>query len=288
MPAQTITGSSARAIAASVEDAVGTGALQPGDRLPSVRALAADLNVSPTTVAGALADLRRRGVVVSRSRSGTEIARRAPVAPAVVQPVPEGVRDLSEGNPDPALLPDVLKALRGLRGPPRLYGAEPVDPDLRRVASAAFRADGIDAAHLCVVNGALDGIERVLAAHLAPGDAVALEDPGFSAVVDVVRALGLTPLPVPIDAHGMRPDAVPDAARAVVITPRGQNPTGAALDARRARELRLRPDVLLIEDDHLGPVAGAPARTASTGHDRWAVVRSVSKWLGPDLRLAIV
>jgi DNA-binding transcriptional MocR family regulator len=194
--------------------------------------------------------------------------------------VPEGVRDLATGNPDPALLPDVSRALRSLKGPPRLYGAEAIHPDLRAIATEAFE---VDTSHLCVVNGGLDGVERVLAAHLRPGDAVAVEDPGFPAVVDVVRALGLTPLPVPVDA----PDAIPEAARAVVVTPRGQNPTGAVLDTRRLRRA-LRPGLLLIEDDHLGPVAGVPARTATAGHDRWAVIRSVSKWLGPDLRLAVV
>jgi DNA-binding transcriptional MocR family regulator len=273
-------GTTRNEIVASIEAAAASGELAPGDRLPSVRTLATDLGVSPTTVAGAIADLRRRGVVVSRPRSGTEVARRAPVAPATPPPVPEGVRDLATGNPDPALLPDVSRALRSLRGPPRLYGAEAIHPDLRAIATEAFE---VDTSHLCVVNGGLDGVERVLAAHLRPGDAVAVEDPGFPAVVDVVRALGLTPLPVPVDA----PDAIPEAARAVVVTPRGQNPTGAVLDTRRLRRA-LRPGLLLIEDDHLGPVAGVPARTATAGHDRWAVIRSVSKWLGPDLRLAVV
>jgi DNA-binding transcriptional MocR family regulator len=278
-----VQGTSTREIVASVEAAAASGELAPGDRLPSVRSLAADLGVSPTTVASALADLRRRGVVVSRPRSGTEIARRAPVAPAVPPPVPDGVRDLATGNPDPALLPDVHRALRGLKGGPRLYGADAVDPGLRAVAAAALEGDGIDATDVCVVNGGLDGIERVLAAHLVPGDAVAVEDPGFPAVVDVVRALGLVPLGVSVEAL----DRLPDAARAVVVTPRGQNPTGAVMDARRLRRA-LRPGVLLVEDDHLGPAAGVAARTASTGHDRWAVIRSASKWLGPDLRLAVV
>ncbi len=297
MPGQHgITGTSARAIAASAEARVAAGALGAGDRLPSVRELARELGVSPTTVAAAFADLRRRGVVVSRPRSGTRVADRAPVAATLPRAVPAAVRDLSAGNPDPALLPDVLAAFRGLDGPPRLYGEDPVDPGLRARAAAALRADGVDPEHLCVVNGGLDGIERVLGAHLAGGDAVAVEDPGFSAVGDVVRALGLVALPVSIDESGMLPAALRaalrDGARAVVVTPRGQNPTGAALDARRARELRTEldraPAALLVEDDHLGPVAGVPARTLSAARRRWSVVRSTSKWLGPDLRLAVL
>ncbi len=265
-----------------METAVGAGRLAPGERLPSVRALATALGVSPTTVAGAFADLRRRGVVVSRPRSGVEVARRGPAVTTAARPVPAGVRDLSTGNPDPALLPDVVRALRTLDAAPRLYGTEAVDPALR----AAVGAKG----DLAVTGGGLDGIERVLAAQLAPGDAVAVEDPGFSSVVDVIRALGLTPLPVPIDAEGMRADAIPAQARAVILTPRGHNPTGAILSPARARALRrvLEPDVLVVEDDHLGPVAGAPLRSIVEGRDRWAVVSSVSKWLGPDLRCAVV
>jgi len=80
---------------------------------------------------------------------------------------------------------------------------------------------------------------------------------------------------------------------ACILTPRAQNPTGAAFDETRAHELReifdRHPDVLVIEDDHAGPVAGAPALTVChQKKKRWAVVRSVSKSLGPDLRLAVV
>jgi DNA-binding transcriptional MocR family regulator len=79
-------------------------------------------------------------------------------------------------------------------------------------------------------------------------------------------------------------------ARAVVLTPRGQNPTGAAHDPARAAELRalLTDDVLLVEDDHLGPVAGVDWHSAAGSTARFATVQSVSKWLGPDLRVAIV
>jgi DNA-binding transcriptional MocR family regulator len=133
-------------------------------------------------------------------------------------------------------------------------------------------------------------------AHLRPGDRVAIEDPGYPAVHDLLLALGLVPDPLPIDDRGILPDALEGALRrlaAVVITPRAQNPTGAALDEGRAGELREvlaeRPDVLVIEDDHAGPVAGMPARTLSGDPlERWATVRSVSKSLGPDLRLAVM
>src|SRR4051812_39536215 len=220
-----ITGATTRDIAASVEAGGAAGAPAPGAKLPSVRVLAASLGVSPTTVAGAFAELRRRGIAISRPRSGLRVADRPPVASHLERaPVPEGVRDVSSGNPDPRLLPDVLRAFRSLSDEPRLYGAHSVTDELRAVASAALRADGVDAAHLCVVNGALDGIERVLAVHLAAGDGVAIEDPGFPGVLDLVRPFGLHPIPVTLDQRGMEPGslaaAVRAGARAVILTPR--------------------------------------------------------------------
>jgi len=212
--------------------------------------------------------------------------------------LPAGVRDLAAGNPDPTLLPALRPVLRRLDAPPASYGTTLMDVEaLRTMAAAQLQADGIAADHIVVVSGALDGVERVLQAHLRPGDRVAIEDPGFPRVVDLVAALGLVAVPVAVDDHGPRPDALADALerglQGLVITPRAQNPTGAALDERRVRQLRdvLRPhpDVLLVEDDHAGPIAGAPARTLTTRtSERWAVVRSVAKSLGPDLRVAVV
>src|SRR4051794_27505943 len=291
-----IAGASATEIAASVEAAVAAGALAPGAPLPSVRGLAGSLDVSPTTVAAALAELRRRGVVVSRPRSGTRVAERPPLRPArPAAALPDGARDLASGSPDPVLLPELTPALHAIDAPQRLYGGEPVLPELAAVAGRAFAGDGVPAERVCAVNGALDGVERVLAAHLSPGDAVAVEDPAWPGVLDVVRTLGLRLIGVPIDERGMLPRALAAAqhagARAVVLTPRGHNPCGAALDAGRAAELRavLADHVLVLEDDHLGPVAGTPWHTlVAAGRDRWATVRSVSKWLGPDLRVAVL
>src|SRR5437763_8206396 len=92
----------------------------------------------------------------------------------------------------------------------------------------------------------------------------------------------------------MRPSglraALDRGARAAIITPRGQNPTGATLDGARAAQLREvlagTPGALVIEDDHLGAVAGSQLHTTVAGRERWAATRSVAKALGPDLRLA--
>jgi DNA-binding transcriptional MocR family regulator len=286
-----IAGRTANAISASVEAAVEAGDLPAGAELPSVRALAGDLGVSPATVAAAYRALRSRGVVVSAERRGVRVALRSPLAVRALGPLPEGVRDLATGNPDPALLPP-LPPLRS--DAPRLYGQAVNLAALTDLARERFRADGVDAGGVAVVSGALDGIERVLGAQLRPGDRVAVEDPGYPGVLDLCRALGLELLPVPVDERGPRPDALTAAlaggAAAVVLTPRAQNPVGAALDDERAEALAgalaASPDPLLLEDDHAGAIAGAPYRTLTPSRRRWAVVRSVSKSLGPDLRVA--
>lgn len=292
-----IGGSSAAELVESVERAVAEGDLAPGELLPSVRRMAAAVGLSPVTVAAAVAELRRRGVVVTEARRGSRIGQGPPVgALRSPLPVPEGARDLQRGNPDPELLPDLGRALAGMRAPVRLYGEPAASADLLEHARAALLADGVPASSLCVVSGALDGIERVLQAHLRTGDRVAVENPGYAALFDLLRALGLTLEPVAVDDRGMLPGqlrgALARGSRAVILTPRGQNPTGATHDAARAGELRAvlaaSPRALVVEDDHLGTIAGSELHTTVGGRERWAATRSVAKSLGPDLRLAIL
>jgi DNA-binding transcriptional MocR family regulator len=283
-------------IASSVETGLREGELAPGDRLPAVRSLAAELGVSPATVASAYRLLRLRGLAHGAGRRGTHLANR----PAVTstrgpEPVPGGVVNLRDGNPDPELLPPLADALASVNPTPVLYGAPPAHPPLLSLATEHFGADGVTGGPVGLGSGALDVIERTLQAHLGPGDRVGVEDPGYPGVLDLVAALGLVAVPVPVDAAGPVPAAVArvvhSGVAAVIVTPRAQNPTGAAFTEGRAAELRAilarAPEILVIEDDHAGPVAG-PAFARVTGRtQRWAVVRSVSKWLGPDLRVAL-
>jgi DNA-binding transcriptional MocR family regulator len=292
-----IKATSAAELASSIEAGVASGELAPGQRLPSVRRLAADVGLSPATVAAGLAELRRRGVLVSEPRRGTRVGDAPPIGSSLAPlPVPVGARDLSRGNPDPALLPNLERALAHARLPARLYGEPDVLPELVAHAREQLNADGLPSDELCVVSGALDAIERVLQAHLRAGDRVAVESPGYAALFDVLRALGLAMEPVAVDDRGMLPAGLRDAlrrgAQAAIIVPRGQNPTGAALDSARALELREVleefPLALVIEDDHLGQVAGCELHTTLGDRRHWAATRSVAKALGPDLRLAVL
>jgi DNA-binding transcriptional MocR family regulator len=291
-----IRGAGTSAIVTSVETAIREGRLGAGAPLPTVRALADALRVSPTTVAAAYRALRARGLVHAQGRRGTRVSPRPPLPVRALAPAPAHLRDLSLGNPDPALLPSLQRPLAALARRSGLYGEPANRPELLALATGQLAAEGLPHDQLAVVGGALDGIERVLQAHLRPGDRIAVEDPGYVAVFDLVGALGLIAEPVAVDDAGPLPDALARALRngaeAFVVTPRAQNPTGAALDAGRARDLHRvlaqHPRVLVIEDDHAGPVAGAPAVSVCHERERWALVRSVSKSLGPDLRLAVL
>ena len=292
-----IRGGRAKEIVASVEAAIRSGRLRAGDPLPPVRQLAEGLRISTGTVASAYRDLQVRGLTIGRPRQGTRVAFRPAITTRMPVVLPPNVRDAATGVPDPRLLPPLRSRLRDLAPRPHTYGNAANDPALVALGQERFARDGIDGTHLTVLGGALDSIERLLQAHLRPGDRIAVEDPGYSALLDLVGAMGLVPQPVALDEFGMRPESLRRALRAgalaCVLTPRAQNPTGAALDARRARELRAVleefPDVVVIEDDHAGAVAGTAAYSAvARSRKSWATVRSVSKSLGPDLRLSVV
>jgi DNA-binding transcriptional MocR family regulator len=291
------TGTGAESIAVNVEEAISGGTLAPGDALPPIRELAGRLGVNANTVAAAYRLLRDRGAVETAGRRGTRVRHRPATTPRSLLglDVPAGVRDLSTGNPDPALLP--IAFARVPRARPVLYGEPAMSPELVDYSRSALAADGVPADHLAVTSGALDGIERALAAHLRPGDRVAVEDPGWANLLDLLAALGLSAEPVRVDDDGpLVADmgrALARGVRAVVITNRAQNPTGAALSADRADALRgllagRADDVLLVEDDHCAGIAGAPLHALAGSTGRWVFVRTASKAYGPDLRVAVL
>ncbi|MFE5671824.1 aminotransferase class I/II-fold pyridoxal phosphate-dependent enzyme [Agromyces sp. NPDC056523] len=291
-----IAGRSAADIAASVRALIERGALRPGDPLPPVRNLADDLGVNRNTAVAAYRQLTLAGVVVTRGRAGTWVADRATVAQEGFA-ADSVLRDVATGNPDPDRIPDPSRALAAMAGRPVLYGEPVIDRDLERWAHDWMSADLAPSDfRLTITSGAADAVERLLAQALVRDDAVALEDPCFLTSIHTVRVGGYRAVPVPVDDEGMTVEglrsALDQGVRAVVCTPRAQNPTGASLSERRAAELRevLRehPYVLVIEDDHFSMLSRRPFRSLiGPEHRRWALVRSVSKFLGPDMCLAV-
>ena len=284
-----IGGTTAAGIAASVRDLVGVGRLSAGDLLPPIRALAHDLGVNRNTVAAAYRLLVTAGVAETHGRGGTAIAAVPDVARDGAS-VRRELVDLASGNPDPRLLPDVVPYLDGYET--ALYGTPAEHHGLRAWAQEQFACD-----HVVVTHGAVDAIERLLAVHLTRGDAVAVEDPCFLAHISTLRLNGFAAAPVAVDACGMSAreleQALQAGARAVIYTPRAQNPTGASATPERAAQLRAvlarHPHVLVIEDDHFWALSAADYhRITPDDMPRWALVRSVAKFLGPDLRVALV
>nr|WP_232531335.1 aminotransferase class I/II-fold pyridoxal phosphate-dependent enzyme [Microlunatus antarcticus] len=288
-------GSTASEILASVEAAVRDGELVAGDLVPTVRALADQLGVAPGTVASAYRTAQQRGLIETHGRNGTRVrARPALGERSGGSAVPEGVVDLASGQPSAALLPRL--------DPARLRWDRAAAPDvlvlpaLADLARTRLAADGVPTDHLTLAGGGLDAIRRVLAARLAPGDAVAVEDPGWPNLLDLLASVGLRALPVAVDQEGPQAPALAAAlrngARAVVVTSRAQNPTGAYVTAERAAALRRvlarHPEVLVVEDDHAAELAGVPLAGLAGATQAWAFVRSLSKPYGPDLRLAVV
>ncbi|NJC68291.1 aminotransferase class I/II-fold pyridoxal phosphate-dependent enzyme [Planosporangium thailandense] len=291
-----IAGSTAAEIAVSVEAGVRGGHLEAGAALPPVRGLAATLGVSPATVAAAYRTLRERGVIETAGRAGTRVRARPPLQPRHARrpPVPAGVLDLSAGEPDPRLLPSLRAALSRVNGDPVGYAASGPLPELLNLARE--RLAPVTAPALTITGGALDGIERALTAHLRPGDRVAVEDPGWANLLDLIAALGLSPVPVSVDDDGPTPArlgaALASGVGAVVVTTRAQNPTGAAVGQERAAALRALlgryPDVLVVEDDHAAELSPVGLHPLAGATGSWVFIRSVSKPYGPDLRLAVV
>lgn len=290
-----ITGTTAADIADSVRGLRDRGILRAGDVLPPVRELAATLGVNRNTAVAAYRQLAQAGLVLSRGRAGTIMAGLETVAQEGYAP-DTVLRDIGTGNPDPARIPDPTAALATLAARPVLYGEPVIDPGLDEWARAWMAPDlGADF-RITVTSGAVDAVERLLAQALMRDDAVALEDPCFLASIHTVRLGGYRAVPVPVDDEGMTVDGVQAAldagVRAIICTPRAQNPTGASLSPERAAALRAllseHPYVLIIEDDHFSLLSQrAYESLIGPEHRRFALIRSVSKFLGPDMCLAL-
>lgn len=290
-----IGGATAAEISDSVRDLVERGALLAGDRLPPVRALAERLGVNRNTVLAAYRALVTARIATTGGRTGTTILEPSATPDEGFTPG-TALRDVASGNPQAGLLPDLAGAFASVDPAPVLYGESVIDAGLADWATGWMAEDHPRPFRLSVTAGAVDAVERLLAQTLVHGDRVGLEDPCFLSSIQTARLAGYSAVAIPVDDEGMTVDglraALEDGVRAVVCTPRAHNPTGVSISPARAAELREvlapHPHVLVIEDDHFSLLAPTPyASIIGPTQERWALVRSVSKFLGPDMRLAV-
>lgn len=291
-----ISGNSALEIFESVRDLVKKGVLNAGDSLPPVRELAEQLGVNRNTVSSAYQRLTKAGVAVTKGRLGTSICQAADAGEQ------EGVSDtalfdLADGSPRREWLPDLTEVAKQSQLNQYLYGEATILPEIYEYGKKWFANACPAEFDITLCNGAIDTLERMMAAHLVPGDKVVVEDPCYISSANAFRLAGMQIVGAEVDKQGMQPLALKSAlekgAKAVLVTPRAHNPTGASISAERANELKViladYPNVLVMEDDHFSLLAKTEHHSiipSNTHH--WAIFRSVSKGLGPDLRMAFV
>ncbi|MFI5909378.1 PLP-dependent aminotransferase family protein [Dactylosporangium sp. NPDC051541] len=298
---------SARGIAAAVSRLVTAGTLPAGTRLPTVRDVARELGISPTTVSEAWRSLARAGAIQTRGRSGTFVAappvprqrlRYAQLGRRVSETRGGGLlRDFSTGIPDYDLLPSLTEALKRI-GDARLttsYLDGAVLPALEEALRARWP---FSPEQITVVDGAMDALDRITGVVVRFGDHVLVEDPAFPPTLDLLETVGATVVGVGLDDQGLRPEALTAALGtydpvALFLQPRAHNPTGTSMTVSRAdklaRILARHPGITIIEDDHAGAIATAPPVSLGTRlPDRTVHVVSFSKSHGPDLRLAAI
>jgi len=295
---------------AGLREAIRTGRLRPDARLPSSRALAAELGVSRRLVVEAYEQLAAEGYLLARRGSGTRVAPRSQDgrdnggAAAGPEPVPapvEGI-DLFPGAPDLSLFPrrawgrSLRRALAELPDARLTYGEYGGTTELRvalaehlgRVRAAAAAPD-----RLVVTSGYQQGL-RIFCRLVKGrgGRRIAVEDPGFPIAGWAIEAEELEVVPVPIDDDGIDVDSLVAAAPdAVVVTPAHELPLGAVLAPDRRRQLvawARESGALILEDDYDAELRydrGPAGALQGLAPDVVVLAGTVSKTLAPALRL---
>lgn len=289
-----------RPLAAQLSDQVralvSEGALAVGDRLPSTRRLAADLDVSRSVAEQAYDQLLAEGWLEGRQGAGTFVASSGVAASATPRPRPlprdPDLVSLDAGTPwiDPRHADGWRRAWREVSAtrPPRGYDDPRGLTELRSALAARLahtRGLVCDPAEVVVVAGTTDGLRHLLGA-VRPGPVV-MEDPGYRAAVETVRATGREVLDLP----ALAPATDLAGAAAAYVTPAHQHPLGRVMPAAdRLGLLRAAAvaDAVVVEDDYDSEfrydVAPVPA-LASLDRSRVAYLGTASKSVAPSLRL---
>jgi GntR family transcriptional regulator/MocR family aminotransferase len=287
----------------TLRDAIRDGRLEAGARLPSSRALAAELAISRGVVTSAYEQLAAEGYLQTRQGAPVRVApgmRAHPPRPPSPSLVLKFAYDFSPGLPDLVGFPRHrwLRSLRRAWGESSLDAVGYGDPrgvaELREALAgylARVRSAAADPEHLLVVTGFRQGLSLTCRWLRANGiEEVALEEPGWHAQRLIVEEAGLQVRPIPVDAEGIDVAALAETtAEAVVVTPAHQFPTGAVLSARRRAELiewAERGDGLIIEDDYDAELCRERVGSLQgLAPDRVLYIGSASKRLTPGMRL---
>ena len=274
-----------------MRQAILSGALSAGERLPSTRDLAEQLGISRTVVLSAYEQLLAEGFIAGRGGSGTYVSdglagnvtpeeRRlarlrlsrfgktvAGSMATVDTPLQRAVApryNFIYGRSDLETFPFAMwrrMLLRQARkGSIRQfdYGSAPGNAELRGAICGHLRRSRTvvcDPSEVIVVNGSQQALDLVMRVLVEPGDAVAIEDPHYDGIREALRAAGARLRPVPVDAEGLDPARLPDDARMVFVTPSHQFPTGAILPLERRLALlkwARRHNAVIVEDDYDG------------------------------------
>lgn len=307
-------------ITGTLRAAILDGRLRPGNRLPSWLDLAAQLGVSRGTVKAAYEALTDEFLVFSAGAAGTRVAERQAPRPVAVQTIdiPRPLQDLERGfslKPLPFQMgvpaQDAFPAKIWARLRTRACRANamaplsPTDPRGEPELRAQIAANLAITRGICchpdqviLTSGYKNGLALALLALGAHGRTAWVEDPCYPVARAALEIAGLKPVPVPVDAKGIRVDhgvrAAPDAALAIV-TPGQQAPTGVTLSPERRAALlawAAREDAWVIEDDYLGELQlggrAAPSMAADDPSGRVIHVGTFSKTISPTLGLGFV
>ena len=300
------------------------GRLPSGGRLPPTRELARRLNVSRTTVTVAYDRLTGEGFITSRVGAGTfvsdDVAGRAgPGRPAGGALRPRALWDavavptvfdrparfdFRTGIPDATLFPYrswrrlLARQLRPTTVGTGAYGDPAGHPGLREaIARHIGLARGVQAGaeEVVVTNGTQQAVDLVARVLLAPGDRVAVENPGYTPPRRLMASLGAEVVGVPVDDQGLVVKAIPPRTRLIYVTPSHQFPLGMAMSLPRRLALLAwaeRHDAAVVEDDYDSEFryGGRPIEPLQTLDPRGRViyVGSFSKTLLATLRLGFL
>ena len=294
-------------VAAELRTAIRAGRLAGGARLPASRDLARDLGTSRGVVVEAYEQLVAEGFLVSRQGSGTRVADLQAAAPgdhAALESLasPTVAYDLRVGTPDLSAFPRrawlaaVRQVMKAVPHEALGYGDPGGVPELRAELAAYLRrvrAAEVAAGQLVVVGGVAQGLSLVIGALARAGPIpLAVEDPHSVRTFALLEAAGAVRMPVPVDDEGIVVEELRRTpARAVMVTPAHQYPTGVVLSPRRRAELlawAVEVDGMVLEDDYdaefrydRDPVGCLQALCPQ----RVVLLGSVSKSLAPGLRL---